>query len=91
MCMDIIISDVYGCVSCTCSPSWGHCVLFLGKAAVFTAVSCIMNQIYMFTFGSRKFLYIVFSLLNREILPLPRGVLDMFKEGKQNEDFLLVV
>jgi len=31
-------------------------------------------------FADRNFL--IFSFLNREILPLPRGVLDMFKEGK---------
>ena len=37
-------------------------------------------------FADRKFHYI--SFLSREILPLPRGVLDMFKEGKQSEDFL---
>ena len=35
--------------------------------------------------------YFYFSFLYREILPLPRGVLDMFKEGEQNEDFLLVL
>ena len=45
---------------------------------------------HVFTeFGDRRFLHFLF--FNREILPLPRGVLDMFKKGKYNKIKILLI